>query len=71
MMIQLMSQNKQMMNQMATGQQEQTKLLAKLFEEKDKSAKEMIKEVAASHLEQQKIANVSGPKTKIWNHGNN
>ena len=52
--------------ELAKAQQEQTRLLAKLFEEKDKNAKEMLKEVAASHLEQQKIANVRFEKCPEW-----
>ena len=36
------------------------------MEEKDKSAKEMLKEVAGNHLEQQKIANVRFEKCPVW-----
>ena len=40
------------------AQKEQNNLLAKLLEEKDKTANEMLKKVSENHLEQQRIANV-------------
>ena len=59
MMMQMMNANTQMMRQMQEdrkAQAEQNKLLAKLLEEKDKSAREMIKEVADNHLEYQSFS---------------
>ena len=76
MMMQMMNANTQMIRQMQEdrnaqkeqlkAQQEQTKLLTKLLEEKDKTANEMLKKVSENHLEQQRIANVRFEKCPEW-----
>merc|ERR1712020_623581 len=48
------------------AQKEPNNLLAKLLEEKDKTANEMLKKVSENHLEQQRIANVRFEKCPEW-----